>query len=143
MKGVRSVVVAASVRRAQAGVVVAIALLSHWLLDLIVHVHDLPLTWADTGTVGLGLWQRPLVALALEVGLVLVAYGALRRSLAAAARRRVDLGAAVLVAIQLFYVLGPPPTAVWQMALAAEAIYLTMALLAYRVDRAGLAIRPR
>jgi hypothetical protein len=129
---------AALARRTRAGVVLAIALLSHWLLDLIVHMHDLPLTWAGTDTVGWALWERPLAALALEVGLVLVAYGALRRQLPRPARRPADIAATVLIAIQLFYVLGPPPTAAWQMALAAEAIYVTMIVLAYRVDRAAV-----
>ena len=49
--------VAASVRRARAGVVIALALLSHWMLDLIVHLHDLPLTWSGTDSVGWGLWR--------------------------------------------------------------------------------------
>jgi hypothetical protein len=129
------VAVAARVRRARAGVVVASALVSHWALDLFVHLHDLPLTWTGAETVGLGLWRRPLLALSLEIGLVLVAYAALRRQLPAAARRPADVGAVVLVAVQLFYVLGPPPASVLQMALAAEAIYAVMAILAYRVDR--------
>jgi hypothetical protein len=128
---------AASMRRARAGVVLAIALLSHWMLDVIVHVHDLPLTWSATETVGWGLWQRPLAALALEIGLVVATYAALRPRLVSGARRPADLGAALLIAIQLFYVLGPPPTAAWQMAIAAEAIYTTMAILAYRVDTRG------
>lgn len=127
--------VAAGVRRTRAGVVVAIALLSHWALDLFVHLHDLPLTWTGTDTVGLGLWRWPLAALSLEIGLVLAAYAVLRRALPASSRRQADAGAAVLVAVQLFYVLGPPPASVLQMALAAEAIYLAMAVLAYRVDR--------
>jgi hypothetical protein len=129
------VAVAARVRRIRAGVVVAGALVSHWALDLLVHLHDLPLTWTGAETVGLGLWRRPLLALSLEIGLVLAAYAALRRRLPAGARRPADMGAVVLVAVQLFYVLGPPPASVLQMALAAEAIYAGMAVLAYLVDR--------
>ena len=126
-----------------AGVVLASALLSHWMLDLILHVHDLPLIWTGTDTVGWGLWRLPLVSLALEIGLVLAGYAALRRQLPRPARRPADRGAAVLIAIQLFYALGPPPAAAWQMAVAAETIYVTMAVIAYRVDRAGSAIRGR
>jgi hypothetical protein len=121
----------------RAGVALAGALLSHWLLDLLVHLHDLPLTWSGADTVGWGLWRWPLAALSLEIGLVLAAYVVLRRRLPMSARRPVDASAVALVIVQLFYVLGPPPSTVLQMALAAEAIYAAMAFLAYRVDRSS------
>lgn len=123
-------------KRMWAGVIVAAALLSHWSLDLFVHTNDLPLTTAATTQVGLGLWEYPMLALLLEVGLVLIAYAALRRILpAGVARLWADIGAVLLVVIQLIYVLGPPPTTITQMAVAAEAIYVVMAVLAYQVDR--------
>lgn len=123
-------------KRTVAGMVLAAALLSHWLLDLFVHMRDLPLTVAATAKVGLGLWRYPIPALLLEVGLVLVAYAALRRALPHGyARRWADIGAGLLVVIQLIYVLGPPPATITQMALTAEAIYVVMAVLAYQVDR--------
>jgi len=124
------------VKRAGLGLVLAAALLSHWTLDLFVHLRDLPLTLAATTKVGLGLWRYPLPALLLEVGLIAGAYAVLRRQLSSrAARRWADIGAGLLVAIQLIYVLGPAPATVMQMAVAAEAIYVVMALVAYQVDR--------
>ncbi len=126
-------------RRARLGAVLAAALLSHWLLDLFVHLRDLPLTVAATTKVGLGLWRYPIPALLLEVGLVVSAYAVLRRAWPAGrVRRWADIGTVLLVVIQLIYVLGPPPTSVLQMAIVAEAIYVVMAVLAYQVDR-----RPR
>ena len=122
-------------RQRSAGVVLAAALLSHWVFDLVVHIHDLPLTWTGTDTVGLGLWRRPLLALAVEIGLVLLAYVTLRRQLPAPAQRAGDVTAAVLVAMQLFYVFGSSPATVLEMALTAEAIYVVMAVLAHAVDR--------
>ncbi len=121
----------------------AAALLSHWVFDLFVHVHDLPLTWSGLEKVGFGLWRRPLLALALEMGLVVIAYATLRGQLPAQARRAGDVSAVVLLVVQLFYVLGPPPASVLQMALAAEAIYMVMAVLAFRVDRASRAVSNR
>jgi len=53
--------------------VVALAVFSHWLLDVLVHRPDLPL-YGDTHKLGLALWNFPLPALALEAGLY---YGAL------------------------------------------------------------------
>jgi hypothetical protein len=123
-------------KRTVLGVVLAAALLSHWSFDLFVHMRDLPLTVAGTTKVGLGLWQYPLLALLLEVGLVVVAYAVLRRALPhGPSRRWADIGAALLIVIQLIYVFGPPPGSVTQMAIAAEGIYIVMAVLAYQVDR--------
>ncbi len=48
---------------------VALAVLSHWFLDLLVHRPDLPL-YADTYKVGLGLWNYPALAFLLEIGLL-------------------------------------------------------------------------
>lgn len=42
---------------------------SHWLLDLLVHRPDLPL-YDDTMKMGLGLWNYPAIALALEAMLL-------------------------------------------------------------------------
>lgn len=123
-------------KRTWTGVILAAALLSHWSLDLFVHTRDLPLTIAATTKVGLGLWHYPIPALLLEISLVVIAYAALRRMLPGGlARRWADIGAGLLVGIQLIYVLGPPPATITQMAVAAEVTYVVMAVLAYQVDR--------
>ena len=46
--------------------VVALLVVSHWLLDLVVHRPDLPLLFAGGPTLGLGLWNLPVVELVLE-----------------------------------------------------------------------------
>jgi hypothetical protein len=46
------------------------AVLSHWLLDWLAHVPDLPLAGRDSALVGLGLWQQLGFALSLEAGIV-------------------------------------------------------------------------
>ena len=55
-------------RRSEA-VWVGAAVFSHWVLDLLVHRPDLPL-YDDTMKVGLGLWNHPALALALEAVLL-------------------------------------------------------------------------
>src|SRR3989442_8660703 len=50
-----------------AALVVAAAVFSHWILDLVVHVPDLPL-YDDTAKVGLGLGNRPATAPGLAAG---------------------------------------------------------------------------
>ena len=47
---------------------VALAVLSHWLLDIPVHRPDLPL-YDDMDKIGLGLWNYPVWAFLLEIGL--------------------------------------------------------------------------
>ena len=54
-----------AIRRHTVGAVVcAIAVLSHWVLDLIVHHPDLPLLPGAEGRYGLGLWSSRIAALA-------------------------------------------------------------------------------
>ena len=60
-------------RHWQAAALVGAAVASHWLLDLIVHVPDLPLAGNDSPKLGLGLWRH---------------VGAERRARAAGAGRR-------------------------------------------------------
>jgi hypothetical protein len=69
--------------------------LSHWLLDLLVHVPDLTLAGSPP-KLGLGLWNHPWVEMPLELGLT---FGALW--LYARARRPAPLRLGVLVAVLL------------------------------------------
>ena len=55
-------------KNAMAATVIACAVFSHWLLDFVVHRPDLPL-YDDTAKVGLGLWNNPGLAFALEAAL--------------------------------------------------------------------------
>src|SRR5918996_701101 len=45
----------------RSSLLVGLAVLSHWILDFVVHRPDLPL-YDDTAKVGLGLWNQPAVA---------------------------------------------------------------------------------
>jgi len=74
------------VRSAAWAVTAAVA--SHWLLDLIVHRPDLTL-WGVPPKLGLGIWNFPVPALALELGLVIASvFGCLRVGAIPAVRRR-------------------------------------------------------
>jgi len=53
-------------------VLVGAAVLSHWLLDALVHVPEIPLAGGTSHKVGLGLWQHMALALGIE-SLVLLA----------------------------------------------------------------------
>ena len=56
-------------RSSAAGVWAALAVGSHWFLDLLVHRPDLTLV-GSSPKFGLGLWNHPLVEMPLELGLI-------------------------------------------------------------------------
>jgi hypothetical protein len=68
------------VRKRSVAVVVALAVFSHWLLDLPVHTPDLPL-WSDASPkLGFGLWNNAVATYLLEAGLLLFALWVYMRS---------------------------------------------------------------
>lgn len=79
--------------------------LSHWFLDLLVHVPDLTLAGSPP-KLGLGLWNHPMIEMPLEVGITLGAlwwYAGAHRP----APLRVAVLAAVLLALQAVNWFGP------------------------------------
>ncbi len=56
----------------QWGTALAAGVISHWPLDAIVHIPDLPL-YMDSVKIGLGLWQNPTIAYTLEIALLILA----------------------------------------------------------------------
>ena len=59
-------------RSSQVAMVMAMAVLSHWFLDLVVHLPDLPIWSYSAPLVGLGLWNHPLAAYLLEATMLIV-----------------------------------------------------------------------
>ncbi|MEC7819285.1 MAG: hypothetical protein VX454_11565 [Pseudomonadota bacterium] len=60
-------------RNAVAGVWAGLVTLSHWLTDLLVHRPDLTLAGGPE-RLGLGLWDRPMIAIPLELAITLLAF---------------------------------------------------------------------
>ena len=124
------------VRRAGLGLAVALAVASHWALDLLVHVHDLPLTAAQEVKVGFGLWEYPLASYLLAVGLVLGSGWWLGRRMESRGARRWLYGSmGLLVLIETGYVLLPPPPSPGLMAAGAELLYAAIAGVGWQIDR--------
>jgi hypothetical protein len=91
--------------------VCALLVPSHWLLDVIVHVPDLPL-WPGGPKFGLGVWHSPALTVALET--VLFVGGVVVYSRSTRARDKVGHFSlwgfvVVLVAGYLSALVGPPP----------------------------------
>ena len=95
--------------------VLALLVLSHWLLDAIVHAPDLPLAPGGTARIGLGLWDSVAASQTLEVALLALGVGLYARStqaLDATGRWALWALIALLLLIQFANVAGPPPPSV-------------------------------
>ena len=122
----------ALLRRSGAGAAIVIALvaISHWVLDVLTHRPDMPITLSDATRVGAGLWNLPLLAVTLE--LLLLAAGVwLYLQTTRALNRRGSIGLWALIAFLLFIytasLLGPPPPSAMAVAWSAQALWLVVA----------------
>jgi hypothetical protein len=125
-------------RDAFAAAVVGAVVLSHWLLDAIVHRPDLPLTPGGTARIGLGLWNSIPGTLALEVSMFavgLVFYVTYTRA-------KDRIGAISLWAFVLFLLVsyvaaafGPPPPSATVIAWVGLAGGLLTVAWGYWIDR--------
>ena len=64
----------ASKERKRAGLAIAFAVFSHFVLDWMVHIPELPLFGNDSPKIGLGLWNNLPLALTLEAALVVISF---------------------------------------------------------------------
>ena len=115
-----------------AAVWIGVAVFSHWILDLLVHRPDLPL-YDDTMKVGLGLWNYPAIALALEGALLfggMILYLRATKPFNALGRVGFPVFGVVMLAIQSYIFFGPPPASPVAAAMTALASYIVFAAIA-------------
>ncbi|MFT4739174.1 MAG: membrane-bound metal-dependent hydrolase YbcI (DUF457 family) [Cyclobacteriaceae bacterium] len=55
----------------QHSIILGVLVFSHWVLDLIVHRPDMPLSPFSTYKIGLGLWNYPVIEIIVEFGLMI------------------------------------------------------------------------
>ena len=120
----------------RAGLVVALVVVSHWILDLLVHRPDLTL-WGTPPKLGMGLWDVPWLAYGVE--LVLVASGAVfcvrYSGLSSRGRTGLAIIAGGLLVMQAVEALAPGPASVAELVFSAAAVYAGVAYAGHRVER--------
>jgi membrane-bound metal-dependent hydrolase YbcI (DUF457 family) len=125
-------------RDREVALVIGALVLSHWFLDLVVHLPDLQLWPGSTEVLGLGLCSNPLIALALELALFAIGV-TLYLSATRPERRAGSWGTWFLIAflalIQIGNTFGPPPPSALAAAWTAMALWL-LVLLGWWTDGA-------
>jgi hypothetical protein len=125
-------------RNRVAAIVLALVVLSHWVLDLIVHRPDLPLAPGSDMRLGLGLWHSAPGTLALELALFAIGLGLyVHATRAADGCGRYGLWGLVVFLLVAYAgaAFGPPPDNVGIIAWAGILGGVITATLGYWIDR--------
>jgi hypothetical protein len=120
-----------------AAFLVAAAVFSHWVLDLIVHRPDLPL-YDDTYKLGFGLWNNPALALALEASLLFVGiflYLRGSKALSPTGKFGMLVFGILLLIVQGIVFFGAPPSSPSAAALTALLAYVVFGGVAYWLEK--------
>jgi len=123
-------------RRMAVVAVVAGAVFSHWLLDLVVHVPDLPL-FDNSAKIGFGLWRWLWISLPLELVTLLAGAIVYVRAVPSKTGRGdvwLWLFVVAMAALELYSAFGPVPPTPAAEAETALTAYGLLALLAGLVD---------
>jgi len=126
------------VKNRSVAIVVALAVMSHWLLDVIVHTPDMPL-WSDASLkLGLGLWNNAIGTYALEAVLLLAGLWLYLRSTSATGRAGtygMPIFVAALLLVNIANIFGPlQGDSKLVLAVTAVASYLLFAAAAFWLD---------
>ncbi len=128
----------------RAAVIVAAVVLSHWVLDVVSHRPDMPIIVSDTTRVGLGLWDHPLAAVMVELGLFAAGVYLFVRSTKPIDRQgSIGFWALVVFLLGIYaanLAAAQPPPSVAAVAWSAQALWLFVAW-GYWVDRHRVAAR--
>jgi hypothetical protein len=122
--------------------VLGICVLSHWVLDLVVHAPDLPLYPGNSPKVGLGLWNWPGLTALVEGVLFIIGftmYYTTTRAKSPAGKWGLWLLVVLLVIGHLLGLFSPLPDSVRALGWAAQIQWIYI-LLAYWVDHNRVAI---
>ncbi len=119
-------------------IVIALAVASHWLLDLLVHTPDMPIFFSEDVKVGFGLWNMPLFTIAIETIMVILAIMIYRHAIeghAAIGKMMIVLFGVLLFFAAHTLVIHIPTETADSAALTGLGVFLALPLLAYLSER--------
>ena len=122
----------------RASLIVGLAVLSHWPLDVLMHAPDLPLAGNGSTKLGLGLWRSVPLTLVIELGLLAIGvalYATLRSRRHPVRPLRLATLVTVIVALYLSSFLGTPPADMRVIGAFASLGCLALAGMAWWADR--------
>jgi hypothetical protein len=128
----------AAIGRDRRALALGLAVMSHWVLDLVVHTPDLPLMMGGGPRVGLGLWNWTFAAWGLELALLiggLAVWGTRDQ-------RVIGLVVALMVVQTLTVFVVPLPPTPLLLAITSQASYLGFAVAAYFAEPTAAPTRP-
>ena len=102
-------------RRIRGAWLLGCLVLSHWVLDVIVHIPDLPLYPGDSPKVGFAIWNSPLLTILVEGALFITGILLYARSKAAGSQRISWWFWSLVIFMLVIYIMnliGPPPPSV-------------------------------
>lgn len=125
--------------RNRVAIILAIAVLSHWFFDLIVHTPDLPLLGDNSIKIGLGLWNNDVATYLLEAIFLLIGLGLYLKSTNGSSfigKYGMIIFVAFMLIINVNNIFGPPfGSDVLTMSVSALVMYLLFAGIAFWLDR--------
>jgi len=125
-------------RNTRNAIILGLCVFSHWILDLIVHLPDLPLSLGNNAPkAGLQLWNYPVVENIVEGAIFII--GLLLYLRSTKAKNKVGLYGfwglvLLLILVHLANIFSPPPTSINAIAWGAQGMWLFV-LLAFWVDK--------
>jgi hypothetical protein len=126
-----------------AAVVIALVVLSHWVLDVASHRPDVPITIGGTTRLGLGLWNHRAATMLVEMAMLVGGVVIYRRATAGDRVRPIGFWTliAFLLVINVTNMFGPPPPSVTAIAWTCEALWIVV-VWGYWVDKGSMARSP-
>jgi len=127
--------------RRRAAFVIGAAVCSHWLLDALVHIPELPLTGAHSPHVGLALWDHMPLALTLETGITAAGLALYLRGSRRSRRRTtgvIVLTVVLTVVTMVGMTVAPAPTDTHQVAAVSLITNLVIVALAWWLGGSSL-----
>ena len=127
-----------SLPKSKTALVMATAVLSHFVLDVISHNPDMDLLGNGVYKIGLGLWNYPLASYVVEALLLITGlwiYLRTTKSITLSGKYGLPILSVILLILNAVNTFGPPQTNMEYFAITMFAVYLVTIVFAFWLDR--------